>query len=204
MTPREDAPQNPLTDVSGAPLYDRILAAHGEPAVRALVAEAEATLERVLASGAPVTWDGFFVPLDDAEERLDRAWSVLSNLESTIGTPELRDAHRAAQALVTGHRSQIGQDERLYRAVRELAEGPGAASLTPVQRKVLADALRDFRLAGVHLPPAQKQRAREIEAELASLGSTYAENVTDDARAFRLVLAQEGRLAGLPAPLVAA
>jgi oligopeptidase A len=201
MTPREE--QNPLLDVSSSPRYDAIRAEHGEPAVRLRVKQAEAELERLLAAPGPRTWDGFVRPLDDAEEAVDRAWSALSNLEATLGTDELRAAHRAAQAVVTAHGSKVGQDERLYRAVRDVAEGPAAASLDRAQRKILEDDLRDFRLAGVNLPPEQKERCRAIRTELAQLGSEFADHATDDALAFRLVVDREEDLAGLPPAFVA-
>lgn len=202
MTPRDET--NPLFDTSGPPRYDRVRAEHGEPAIRVRVAESQAMLEKLLAAGGPVTWDGFYAPLDDAEEHLERAWSVLQNLDGTLGTDALREAHRDGQEIITEYHSRMGQDERLYRAYRELADGPASASLDATQRKILANDLRDFRLSGVHLPPAEKARCREIRAELATIGSTFADNVTDDAKDFRLVLDRPEDVEGLPATLVAA
>src|SRR5690242_15460433 len=98
MTPRDEL--NPLFETSGPPRYDRVRAEHGEPAIRARVAEADATLEKLLAAGGPRTWDGFFAPFDESEEHLDRAWSVLENLDGTVGSDELRAAHRAGQDLL--------------------------------------------------------------------------------------------------------
>jgi oligopeptidase A len=199
MTPREP---NPLREFTGPPAYDRIRAEHGEPAARAAVEEVEQVLERVVAASGRPTWGSLVAPLEDAQDRLDRCWSAIENLEATLGTEELRAAHRAAQDLVTRHKARIAQDERLWRAEKALADD--ATGLDAVQRKILDDHLRDFRLAGVHLPAAAKERCLAIRAELADLGSRFADHATDDALRFRLVLDRPEDLAGLPGPLLAA
>lgn len=209
MTPRDAAPSvNPLLEqTSLPPRYDRITPADIEPAIRTLVAEANALRDRLVAAseaGETPTWDGFFMPLEEIRERIDHAWSAASNLDSTIGTPDIRKAHREAQTVLTEYRSAAAQDEAVYRACVAIAEGPGAGALSPVHRKILSDVLRTFRTAGVHLGGAAKARAREIRMELAQIGSTVAENVTDDALAFRLVIDDPSKVAGLPAPMVAA
>lgn len=201
MTPLEP---NPLLDVSAPPRYDRIRAEHVLPAVRQRIEEAEALQERLLAQAGPPTWQEFVAPLDDAGERLQRAWGATQNLDGTLGTPEIRAARAAAQELVVAHGTKVEQDERLYRALRLVAEGASAGELPPVRRKVLADHLRDFRLAGVHLAPDAKRRCAEIRTELASLTSRFADNVTDDAKRWRLVLTRREQLDGLPETLVAA
>ena len=151
MNPREPD-VNPLLDHSGPARYDVIRAADLEPGIRSAIADAE-TLRARLVADAPRTWEGLVAPLDEADERVERARSAITNLDATVGSDDIRDAHRAAQALHTGYAVRLGQDEPLFRAYRDVAEGPGAAaSLTAVRRKILADVLRDFRLAGVDLP----------------------------------------------------
>ncbi len=212
MTPRDASPSaNPLLEQTTAPpRYDRIAPADIEPAIRTLVAEAKALRDRLVAAseaGDAPTWDGFFMPLEEAGERIDRAWSAAGNLDATIGTPEIRQAHRAAQTVLTEYRSAAAQDEAVYRACVAIDSGnrgPGGGALSPVHRKILSDVLRTFRTQGVHLDAASKARARAIRAELAQIGSTFAENATDDALAFRLVIDDPAKVADLPAPLVAA
>lgn len=201
MTPREEA-ANPLLDLSGPARYGAIAPEHVEPAIRAAIADAEAVRDRVLGQGGEPTWAGLVAPLDDAEERVERAWSAVSNLDATIGSEGIREAHRTAQALVTEHAARAGQDERLFRALERIARS--ADALDAAQRKILADDLRDFRLAGVALPPEAKARSRAIRAELASLGSSFADHVTDDTRDFRLVVEDPADVEGLPPTALAA
>ena len=66
---------NPLLDFSGLPRFDAIRAEHVTPAIDTLLAQAEAAV-KAAETVAPVSWENFVVPLDDATERLYRAWGA--------------------------------------------------------------------------------------------------------------------------------
>ncbi|HME02565.1 MAG TPA: M3 family metallopeptidase, partial [Solirubrobacteraceae bacterium] len=66
------------------------------------------------------------------------------------------------------------------------------------QRKLVENALRDFRLAGVDLPADRKARFREVMQLLAQQGTKFSENVLDAARAYTRSVADSEELAGLP------
>lgn len=68
----------------------------------------------------------------------------------------------------------------------------------PAQRKVIDDALRDFRLSGIALPPEQQSRYKDIQQELASLSAKFSENVLDATQAWTKHLSDAAPLAGLP------
>ena len=80
---------NPLLDFSGLPRFDAIKPEHVTPAIEQLIAEANAIVARLEAPVDDVTWDTL-APLDDASERLGRAWGVVGHLNHVADTPELR------------------------------------------------------------------------------------------------------------------
>ena len=63
----------PLLDFSGLPRFEAIRPEHVAPALDVLLAEAEAAVSAA-EQVQPVRWDTFVTPLDDATERLWRAW----------------------------------------------------------------------------------------------------------------------------------
>ncbi len=74
--------------------------------------------------------------------------------------------------------------------------------MTPAQRKLLENALRDFRLAGVALPAEKKARFKALMEQLATLQSKFDENVLDATNAWSRIVRDEQELAGLPPPIV--
>ncbi|TQM06835.1 oligopeptidase A [Pseudoxanthomonas sp. 3HH-4] len=194
---------NPLLDFSGLPRFDAIRPEHIAPAVDQLLAESDAAVKAAEAV-APVTWDAFVVPLDDATERLARAWNQVTHLEAVANTPALRGAYNAQLPKVTRFWSALGQNLALYRQYRALADAPEAAQYGEARRKVLDNALRDFRLGGAELPDAQKARFAEVKEELAGLSATFSQNVLDATDEYEFWIKDKQHLGGLPGDVVAA
>ena len=193
---------NPLLDFSGLPRYAEVLPEHVGPAIEQLLAQARTAVQQ--AEGAPATWESFVAPLDDANERLARAWAVVAHLHAVVDTPPLRAAYNAQLPAVTAYWTELGQNERLYAQYRALAASPAFAALSRARRRVVENALRDYRLAGVELAAAAKARFGAIQRELASLSARFGENVLDATDGYALYIEDERRLAGIPAEELAA
>ena len=105
---------------------------------------------------------------------------------------------------IAKHLSQLDAEVHALQAVfGALADAPEAAHYDDARRKVLENALRDFRLGGAELPDAQKARFAEVKEELAALSAKFSQNVLDATDAFSLQIEDEARLSGLPADVVA-
>ncbi|TLF50680.1 oligopeptidase A [Halomonas urmiana] len=193
-------PRNPLLDAHDLPPFDAIRPEHVVPAMDALLAENRAAIESLVANAeqTPPTWESLAAPLEALNDRLARAWSPVSHLNGTMNSPELREAYQACLGQLSDYSTWIGQHEGLFRAWQALRNGPAWAELDEGQRRTVENALRDFRLAGVDLPTAQKHRYGEIKARLSELSNTFSNQLLDATQAWHLDLADDARLAGLP------
>jgi oligopeptidase A len=194
---------NPLLDFSGLPRFEDIRAEHVGPAVDDLVAEGKRAIERLTAQDAAPAWENFVEPLDDANERLARAWTQVAHLNAVVNSPALRDAYNAALPKVTQYFSEQGQDQRLHAAFKSIAASRAYAAYPPARRRHVDNELRDFRLGGAELPPPQKARFLEIQAELARLGSKFSDNVLDATNDFALYASDPAEVAGIPEDVLA-
>ncbi|MBN8792683.1 MAG: M3 family metallopeptidase [Stenotrophomonas nitritireducens] len=193
---------NPLLDFSGLPHFDAIRPAHVTPAIDALLTAAEAAV-KAAETVAPVSWETFVVPLDDATERLYRAWGQVAHLQAVADTPELREAYNANLPKISRFGSAMAQNPALYAQYKALAAAPEAADFDEARRRVLDNALRDFRLGGAELAEADKARFAQIQQELSALSAKFSQNVLDATDAFALYVEDEAGLAGLPADVLA-
>nr|WP_225562270.1 MULTISPECIES: M3 family metallopeptidase [unclassified Pseudoxanthomonas] len=192
-----------MLDFSGLPRFDAIKPDQITPAIDQLLAEADAAVKRA-ETIAPVSWESFVVPLDDATERLYRAWGQVAHLQAVVNTPELREAYNANLPKVTRFGSALGQNLALYAQYKALAQSPEAKDYDAARRKALENALRDFRLGGAELDEAGKARFTAIREELSALAAKFSNNVLDATDAWALYVEDESRLAGLPADVLAA
>jgi oligopeptidase A len=189
---------NPLLDFSGLPRYGDIRPEHVTPAVEQLLRENRALVARLTAGDTPPTWADFVQPLEDANERLSRAWGQVSHLHSVLDSPELREVYNANLPRITQYYAELGQHEGLFRQYKALAASPEAATLNTARRKILDNELRDFRLGGAELPREKKPRFLEIQEELAKLSAKFEENLLDATKAWSRFIEDENGLAGVP------
>ena len=195
---------NPLLDFSTLPRFRDFRPEHVEPAVADwLVGEGSRTIERLAALDAPPTWESFVEPLDDANEKLARAWAQASHLNAVVNTPQLREAYNAALPQVTQYFTEQGQDQRLHAGFRALRASSAFEGLKPARKRHVENELRDFRLGGAELPPPQKARFLAIQEELAKLASRFQDNVLDATNDFGLYVADEAELSGIPEDVLA-
>ena len=189
---------NPLLDFNGLPRYTEVRPEHVTPAIDQLLTKNRALVERLAAEPAPPTWDGFVQPLEDANERLSRAWGQVSHLHSVLDSPELRQAYNENLPKISQYYAELSQHEGLYRKFKALAAGPEYATLSVARRKIVDNELRDFRLGGAELPDEQKARFKAVQEELARLSAKFEENLLDATNAWSRLVTDESELDGVP------
>ena len=192
---------NPLLDFSGLPRFAELKPEHVTPAMEQLLADGRSTIERVVT--APVTWDAFVAPLEDANEHIGRAWGQVAHLHAVLDSPELREAYNANLPKITQYWTELGQNQALFEKYTQLAVSPEFPRLSKARQRIVENALRDFRLGGAELPPEKKARYAAIQEELARSASRFSENLLDATKAFTIVV-DESRVGGLPQDTVEA
>ena len=101
----------------------------------------------------------------------------------------IRDASEACELRWNDFNSSLGQNEKVYRAVRAIKPRGAADRLL---QKTLLEGFDD---AGVSLPPAQRARAKQLIDQIAALGQTFERNIRD---ANQKVAFTEAELQGVP------
>ncbi|HEX2829995.1 MAG TPA: M3 family metallopeptidase [Burkholderiales bacterium] len=189
---------NPLLDFSGLPRFADFKTEHVTPAVDTLIAENRELTERMVASDVPATWDDFVEPLEDANERLSRAWGQVGHLNAVMNSPELREVYNANLPKITQYYTEISQHQGLYAKYKALRESPAFDRLAPAQRRVIENELRDFRLGGAELADKDKARFMEIRERLSQLSSRFSDNLLDATNAFTHTVTDPKHVAGIP------
>ncbi|MDD1622625.1 MAG: oligopeptidase A [Methylococcaceae bacterium] len=189
---------NPLLEITELPQFSKILPEHVEPAIEQLLSEARQTIDRQLQAGGPYTWQNLIEPIDAAEDRLNKAWSPVSHMNSVVNSEAMRDAYNACLGKLSEYATEVGQNRALYEAYHAIHDSAQFATLDRAQQKIVNNALRDFHLSGVDLPADKQARYKEISQQLSKLGSQYEENLLDATNAWSKQITDLDDLAGLP------
>ena len=189
---------NPLLEMTGLPPFKDIRPEHVEPAIDILLEENRRQVEQLLSENDHYTWDNLVAPLESLDDRLNRAWSPVSHMNAVVNSEELREAYNACLPKLSAYATEMGQNERLYQAFKQIAEGDEFGRLNHAQQTLLENSLRDFHLSGIALPPEQKRRFKEKKQKLARLTSKFSENLLDATNGWSKLIIDESLLAGLP------
>lgn len=188
---------NPLLNIQGLPPFSQINPEHIQPAVEKLIQDCRDTIEQVL-NQPHFTWENLILPLTEVSDRLNRAWSPISHLNSVKNSPELREAYQACLPLLSEYSTWVGQHKGLYNAYLALKNSPEFSDYSVAQKKAIENSLRDFDLSGIALPEEKQKRYGEISARLSELSSQFSNNVLDATMGWEKVIEDETELKGLP------
>src|SRR5688572_3256254 len=189
---------NPLLDFSGLPRFADFSVEHVTPAVDSLLDENRALVTTLVAPDVPAAWDEFVEPLEDANERLGRAWGQVGHLNAVMNSPELREVYNANLPKITQYYTELAQHQGLYEKFKALRNSPEFERLSAAQQRIVENELRDFRLGGAELSAADKARFMAIRERLSQISSRFADNLLDATNAFSHFVTDAAGVAGIP------
>ncbi|GLX78607.1 oligopeptidase A [Thalassotalea insulae] len=189
---------NPLLMATDLPKFSEIKPEHIKPAVEQAIAHCKDVIATVLSENSEFSWQNLVETIDEADDALTKLWSPISHMNSVVSSDELRQAYEACLPLLSEYGTFVGQHQPLFEAYQQLANSAEYQTLDQAQKKVIDNALRDFKLSGIALPEQDKKRYGEIVSRLSELGSGFSNNLLDATHAFSVNITEETELAGLP------
>jgi peptidyl-dipeptidase Dcp len=203
MNARDDAAANPLlqlwTAPYGLPPFDAIEAAHFAPAFVAAMREHRTELDAIAAQTEAPSFGNTVARLDASGRLFARLGGAFHNLCASETSDALQAAQRELAQPMAAHSNAIYLNERLFARLDELHARRAALGLSSEQQRLLEQLHSDFVRAGARLQGADRERFAALNERLAALMTAFGQNVLADEAAFRLTLATEADMAGLPA-----
>ena len=172
---------NPLLKPSdlqfGFPRFDLIKNEHYEPAMEQGMAEQRAEIEAIASNPEPATFENTLVAMERSGQLLDRAARVFYGQSSAHTNDDIETIQVTLSPKLAEHSDAILLDPRLFARVDALYRQRDQLDLDIESMKLLEDTYKDFVRAGALLDDAGQARMREINTELASLQTTFRQNV---------------------------
>ena len=194
-------PANPLLVESTLPLhyprFDQIHDADFQPALEQAMAGHRKEIEAIAANTDKPTFDNTIVAMERAGRPLSRVQTIFYNLTSANTNPQLQDVQRKMAPAFAAHQDEILLDPRLYARIDALYKQRDSLGLDAESARLLWRYHQDFVRAGAPLPEASKAKLRALNAELATLQTTFAQNTLKERSASSVVFDTRAELAGL-------
>jgi peptidyl-dipeptidase Dcp len=203
MSDRTNPFFRPWTTPFGIAPFSEITIDDYRPAFERALAEHRAEIEAIATNPDAPTFANTIEALEAAGHALDRLTGVFFNLAASDATEAIQAIQREMAPVLAQHANAISLDPRLYARVKAVHDRADKLNLTVEQERVLDYTWKGFVRAGAELDEAGKARMRAITERLATLGTTFGQNILKDESGWTLEL-QAADLAGLPDFLVSA
>lgn len=198
MTKSAQIQDNPLLNISSLPNFELFHVKHVQPAITQLLADNRAEIDRLVSIKETPTWQNFIEPLEVIDNRFERVWGPVGHLDAVKNSDEWHKAYTECLDKVTAYYTEVGQNSGLYAKFNAIADSLEFANYSLAQKKVIENALRNFRLSGIALPPEQQSEYQKISQKLSQLSSQFANNVLKSTQAWSKHITDESLLKGLP------
>jgi len=147
-----------------------------EAATKNAITKANAALDQIGAQDpGKVTFKSTVVALDDVTYEAGLAANRASLIKETNTNPAMRTAAENAVKAFQDWAVGVDYREDVYKAVKAFADT--YPKLSGEDEKLLKETLRDYRRAGLELPPDKRKEVEDLRKELSKLGTDFATNI---------------------------
>ena len=180
------------------PVFSQLLVKDIEPNVTKVLSDNLTEISQLVASNQPPTWQNFIKPLETLENRLEQVWGPIAHLDAVKNNDDWHASYLCCLEKITSYSTQVGQNIGLFKKFNTLAESSDFNDYSQSQKKVVENALRDFKLSGITLSDAQQNEFKDISQKLSLLGSQFSNNVLKSTQAWEKLITKQSDLTGLP------
>jgi oligopeptidase A len=189
---------NPVLNREGLPLFDQIKPDHISPAIESILKEANNLIDSLKEMSVTASWINFVEPIEIISEKISRAWGQIEHLNAVVNSENLRKSYNDNLIKLTEFYTNLSQDESLYKKYQSLKNSELFNSLTPSQKRIIENVLREFKLGGAELNEKDKKKFKVIQEKLAKLSTQFEENILDATNEFSIFVDHLDELRGIP------
>ena len=170
---------------------------HFEPAMEKGMEEHNREVEAITHNPNEPTFSNTIVALEKSGALLDRVSTVFGNLLSAETSDELEALAERMMPRLSEHSNNISLNEKLFARIKQVYDQTDQNTLNQEERMLLQNTYHSFIRNGANLSPDQKERFRELSAELSVLTLKFSQNKLKETNQYELMLTAE-QTDGLP------
>jgi peptidyl-dipeptidase Dcp len=186
----------------GVAPFDEIQEEHFLPAFERAIAEQRAEVEAIAQNPDPPTFENTLVALDATGTLMTKVSGVFYTLTGAETNEQIQAIAKEVAPLRSNLRDDILMNPQLFQRIKAIHEQRDGLDLEEEQMRLLDESYLDFVSGGAELSEADKERMREINTRLSTLGLSFGDNVLAETNKFQLFIDNEEDLAGLPPAVV--
>lgn len=180
-----------------APAFDMISINHYLPAFEAGMKQQKEEIAQIISNPQEATFENTIEAMEKTGAILTRVDQVFFNMTSANSNPEIQRIQAEIAPKLSRHSDDIYLNSDFFKRVKSLYEQKHKIHLSVEQQKLLEEYYQRFIRAGAMLTESQKNRVKEINAELSSLSTQFQTNILGITLERSVILDDKKELAGL-------
>ena len=181
----------------GAPQFDKYQESDYLPALERGMAEHEKEVEAIANNPEPPTFDNTLIAMEKSGALLGRVTSVFYNLTSSYKTDTLKEVEKEIAPKMAAHSDAIYLNQKLWERIKAIHDESDAQSMDAESQRLVERYYTDFVRAGAKLSDADKQKVKDINAQLAELSTDFGNRVVEDGNESSVVVDDVAELDGM-------
>ncbi|MES2349513.1 MAG: M3 family metallopeptidase [Pseudomonadota bacterium] len=192
---------NPLAAASTLPFhypaFDKIKDEHFLPAFAEGMRIQLKEIDAIANNKQPATFDNTIVAMEKSGALLTRVQTTFSNLQGANTNDKLDAIDSEMSPKLAAHNDTIFLNAKLFARVQSLYDKRDTLKLDAESKHLLERYHTDFVRAGAKLSAADKEKLKAINGTIATLQTTFTQNVLKETNASALVVDTRAELAGM-------
>ena len=192
---------NPLLSenqtLHGTMPFHLIKTEHYEPAILKGMEIHNQEIEAIINQTDAPTFANTIVALEKSGALLNQVSTVFGNLLSAETNDEMQAIAQRIMPQLSEHSNNITLNEKLFARIKAVYDTTDKEQLGKEEQMLLQNTYDGFIRSGANLTPEQKERFRQISAEMSVLTLRFSQNNLKETNAYELAL-QADQLDGLP------
>ena len=182
----------------GVAPFDEIQEEHFLPAFERAITEQRAEVEAIAQNPESPTFENTLAALDATGMLMTKVSGVFNTLTGAETNDQIQAIAKEVAPMRSNLRDDILMNPQLFERVKAIYEQRDELDLNAEQMWLLEESYLDFVSGGAELSDADKERMREINTKMSTLGLNFGDNVLAETNKYQLFIDSEDDLAGLP------
>ncbi|WP_229476770.1 M3 family metallopeptidase [Massilia rubra] len=195
------AATNPFAKLSTLPFhypaFDKIKDEHFLPAYAAGMSDHLREVDAIANNRKAPTFDNTVVALERSGQLLTRVATTFSALQGANTNDTLDSIDREMSPKLAAHNDAVFLNAKLYQRVKTLFDKRAKLGLDAESKYLLERYHKDFVRAGANLSTEDKEKLKAFNSEIATMQTTFTQNVLKETNASALIVDTRAELAGM-------
>ena len=181
----------------GVPPFDRITFEHYKPAFERGMSLHNEEITAIVENKEEPSFENTILAFDNSGQMLTRVSTVFELLAAADTDEQMQELSAEMMPILAAHSDAILMNDALFEKIKAVYDRRHSLGLDDEQRRLTEKIYSRFERSGALLSEQDKNRLKQINEQLTSLGVKFGQNVLAETNAFELDIPQD-ELLGVP------